>query len=72
MSNEETGYVSMLAEALIEESKDKRAVRVFFDYIEHYYYVPQDACRKYLVAAASKANREIRGRNDEMADLAKL
>jgi len=68
----ESGYISMLAEALIEESKGKRGVRVFFDYIEHYYDVPQDACREYLEVAAARASMEIRGRNDEMAQLAKL
>jgi len=71
-TDRENATVSALAEALIEESKNKRAVRVFFDYIEHYYYISQDSCRKHLDAAAARAGMEVRGRNYEMADLAKL
>ena len=72
MAEPDLGYVSMLADALTEECKDKKAVRVFFDYIHNYYFVPEEACRKYLEAGASKAGMEIRGRNEEMAELAKL
>jgi hypothetical protein len=72
MPDVEKACISALAETLIEECKGKKAMRIFFDYIEHYYDIPQDSCRKYLDAAAAEARMEVRGRNDEMADLAKL
>jgi hypothetical protein len=39
MAEPDPGYISMLADALTEECKHKKAVRVFFDYIHHYYFV---------------------------------
>lgn len=72
MAEPDHSYISMLAGALTEECKRKKAIRIFFDYIHNYYFVPEEACRKYLEAAAAKAGMEIRGRNEEMAVLAKL
>ena len=72
MTDEDNACISALAEVLIEKCKGKKAMRVFFDYVDHYYDISQDSCRKHLEAAAERAGMEIRGRNDEMADLAKL
>lgn len=65
----DAGYISMLAEALTDKRGNKKAVRIFFDYMSHHYGISEDACRKYLDQAAEKAGLEVSGRSDEMANL---